>query len=202
MSQDLLWIDLVKSHISYIRKRKDPSSSKLIFDKRLDHTNINPFYSISSKVVIQQSLNQNQVTTHTLLKRNKKCQSFIILSSIDILESPCKYAIKMLIVRVLFSFALCKTHRHKRQYCIVIQGMLEGVWTVENKLFFCWTVENKLKSKIFSSLMKCYITWSASANAIASATNYYGHSHKVTLGHFEPKWLCGGANYAKTVELT
>lgn len=202
MSRDLLRIDLVKSHISYIRKRKDPSSSKLIFDKRPDHTNINPFYSISSKVVIQQSLSQNQVTTRTLLKRNKKCQSFIILSSIDILESPCKYAIKMLIVRVLFSFALCKTHQTQKTILHCDSGHVGGCVDRRESAFFCWTVENKLKSKIFSSLMKCYITWSASANAIASATNYYGHSHRVTLGHFEPKWLCGGANYAKTVELT
>ena len=126
MSQDLLRIDLVKSHISYIRKRKDPSSSKLIFDKRPDHTNINPFYSISSKVVIQQSLNQNQVTTRTLLKMNKKCQSFIILSSIDILESPCKYAIKMLIVRVLFSFALCKTHQTQKTILHCDSGHVGG----------------------------------------------------------------------------
>ena len=105
MSRDLLRIDLVKSHILYIRKKKDPLGSGLIFDKRPNRTGINPFYSISSKAEIQQSLNQNQVTTRTLLNRNKECESFIILSSIDILESPCKYAIKMLIVRVLFSFA-------------------------------------------------------------------------------------------------
>jgi len=81
MSRDFLRIDLVKSHISYIRKRKDPSGSGLIFDKRPDRTSINPFYSISSKAGIQQSLSQNQVTIRTLLKRNKECQSFIILSS-------------------------------------------------------------------------------------------------------------------------
>ncbi|KAF3952355.1 hypothetical protein CMV_022083 [Castanea mollissima] len=62
MSRDFLRIDLVKSHISYIRKRKDPSGSGLIFDKRPDRTSINPFYSISSKAGIQQSLSQNQVT--------------------------------------------------------------------------------------------------------------------------------------------
>nr|AJA05707.1 RNA polymerase beta' subunit [Castanea pumila var. pumila] len=81
MSRDFLRIDLVKSHISYIRKRKDPSGSGLIFDKRPDRTSINPFYSISSKAGIQQSLSQNQVTIRMLLKRNKECQSFIILSS-------------------------------------------------------------------------------------------------------------------------
>ena len=81
MSRDFLRIDLVKSHISYIRKRKDPSGSGLIFDKRPDRTSINPFYSISSKAGIQQSLSQNQVTIRTLLKRNKECQSFIILSA-------------------------------------------------------------------------------------------------------------------------
>nr|YP_010216738.1 RNA polymerase beta'' subunit [Stachyurus yunnanensis]UBS93902.1 RNA polymerase beta'' subunit [Stachyurus yunnanensis] len=76
-----LRIDLVKFHISYIRKRNDPSSSGLISDNKSDRTNINPFYSSYSKARIQQSLDQNQGTIRTLLNRNKECQSLIILSS-------------------------------------------------------------------------------------------------------------------------
>ena len=79
--RDFLRIDLVKSHISYIRKRKDLSGSGLIFDDRSDPNNINPFYSIYSKARIQQSLSQNQVTIRTLLNSNKESQSLIILSS-------------------------------------------------------------------------------------------------------------------------
>nr|YP_010540271.1 RNA polymerase beta'' subunit [Staphylea bumalda]UYF20398.1 RNA polymerase beta'' subunit [Staphylea bumalda] len=79
--RDFLRIDLVKFHISYIRKRNDPSSSGLISDNKLDCTKINPFYSIYSKARIQQSLGQNQGTIRTLLNRNKECQSLIILSS-------------------------------------------------------------------------------------------------------------------------
>nr|YP_010982617.1 RNA polymerase beta'' subunit [Ehretia cymosa]WOH21843.1 RNA polymerase beta'' subunit [Ehretia cymosa] len=78
-----LRIDLVKSPISYIGKRNDPLDSRLLSDNGSDCTNINPFSSIYSysKVRIQQSLNQNQGTIHTLLNRNKECQSLIILSS-------------------------------------------------------------------------------------------------------------------------
>ena len=79
--RDFLRIDLVKSHISYIRKRKDLSGSGLIFDDRSDPNNINPFYSIYSKARIQQSLSQNQVTIRPLLNSNKESQSLIILSS-------------------------------------------------------------------------------------------------------------------------
>nr|UXD05981.1 RNA polymerase beta'' subunit [Camellia sinensis var. sinensis] len=81
--RDFLRIDLVKSSISYTGKRKDPSSSGLISDNGSDRTNINPFSStfFYSKAKIQQSLNQNQGTIHTLLNRNKECQSLIILSS-------------------------------------------------------------------------------------------------------------------------
>nr|ASM45272.1 DNA-directed RNA polymerase beta'' subunit [Camellia reticulata] len=81
--RDFLRIDLVKSSISYTGKRKDPSSSGLISDNGSDRTNINPFSStfFYSKAKIQQSLNQNQRTIHTLLNRNKECQSLIILSS-------------------------------------------------------------------------------------------------------------------------
>nr|YP_009573383.1 RNA polymerase beta' subunit [Moringa oleifera]YP_010615364.1 RNA polymerase beta'' subunit [Moringa peregrina]QBM31871.1 RNA polymerase beta' subunit [Moringa oleifera]QCW94760.1 RNA polymerase subunit beta [Moringa oleifera]QWL14845.1 RNA polymerase beta subunit [Moringa oleifera]WAS38120.1 RNA polymerase beta'' subunit [Moringa oleifera]WAS38204.1 RNA polymerase beta'' subunit [Moringa peregrina] len=77
--RDFLRINLVKSHISYIRKRNDPSGSGLISDNGSDR--INPFYSIYSKARIQQSLSQNHGTIRTLLNRNKECQSLIILSS-------------------------------------------------------------------------------------------------------------------------
>jgi DNA-directed RNA polymerase subunit beta' len=76
--QEFLRIDLVKSHISYIIKRNDPSGSGLIVDNGPDSTDINPFYS---KAEIQSSLRQNQGTINTLLNRNKECQSLIILSS-------------------------------------------------------------------------------------------------------------------------
>nr|YP_010887108.1 RNA polymerase beta'' subunit [Garrya buxifolia]WJH15704.1 RNA polymerase beta'' subunit [Garrya buxifolia] len=81
--RDFLRIDLVKSPISYIGKRNDPSGSGLISDNGSDRTNITPFSSIYSysKARIQQPLNQNQGTIHTLLNRNKECQSLIILSS-------------------------------------------------------------------------------------------------------------------------
>nr|YP_010448382.1 RNA polymerase beta'' subunit [Camellia longipedicellata]UTQ75863.1 RNA polymerase beta'' subunit [Camellia longipedicellata] len=81
--RDFLRIDLVKFSISYTGKRKDLSSSGLISDNGSDRTNINPFSStfFYSKAKIQQSLNQNQGTIHTLLNRNKECQSLIILSS-------------------------------------------------------------------------------------------------------------------------
>nr|YP_009476174.1 DNA-directed RNA polymerase beta'' chain [Eurycorymbus cavaleriei]AVM38177.1 DNA-directed RNA polymerase beta'' chain [Eurycorymbus cavaleriei] len=81
MIQNFLRIDLVKSPISYIRKRNDTSSSGLSSDNGSDHTNINPFYSIYLKARVQQSLSQNQGTIHTVLNRNKECQSLIILSS-------------------------------------------------------------------------------------------------------------------------
>nr|YP_009687008.1 RNA polymerase beta subunit [Klainedoxa gabonensis]QDW75755.1 RNA polymerase beta subunit [Klainedoxa gabonensis] len=75
-------LDLVKSHISYIRrKRNNPSGSGLISDNGSDCTNINPFFSIYYKTKIQQSLKKNQGTLSTLLNRNKKCQSFLNLSS-------------------------------------------------------------------------------------------------------------------------
>nr|YP_010888794.1 RNA polymerase beta'' subunit [Pedicularis lachnoglossa]WJJ68643.1 RNA polymerase beta'' subunit [Pedicularis lachnoglossa] len=76
-----LRIDLVKSIISYIAKRNDPSGSGLLSDNGSDCTNINPFSSIYSKARIQQPLNQNQRTIHTLLNRNTGFQSLIILSS-------------------------------------------------------------------------------------------------------------------------
>nr|AVM82243.1 RNA polymerase beta' subunit [Adenocalymma macrophyllum] len=76
-----LRIDLVQSTISYIGKRNDPSGSGLLFDNGSACTNINPFSSIYSKARIQQPLNQNQRTIHTLLNRNTRFQSLIILSS-------------------------------------------------------------------------------------------------------------------------
>nr|YP_009577957.1 RNA polymerase beta'' subunit [Bunchosia argentea]QBK32574.1 RNA polymerase beta'' subunit [Bunchosia argentea] len=80
--RDFLRIHLVKSHISYIsRKRDDRADSGLISDNGLDGTNINPFYSIYSKTRIQQSFKQNQGTISTLLTRNKECPSLIILST-------------------------------------------------------------------------------------------------------------------------
>nr|YP_010176628.1 RNA polymerase beta'' subunit [Duranta erecta]QSQ72386.1 RNA polymerase beta'' subunit [Duranta erecta] len=76
-----LRIDLVKSTISYIGKRNDPSGSGLLSDNGSDCTNINPFSSIYSKAKIKQPFNQNQKTIHTLLNRNTGFQSLIILSS-------------------------------------------------------------------------------------------------------------------------
>nr|YP_010599984.1 RNA polymerase beta'' subunit [Gomphrena globosa]WAL04525.1 RNA polymerase beta'' subunit [Gomphrena globosa] len=78
MIRDFLRINLVKSAISYIGKRNDPSSEK---NERSDHTNGNPFYSVSSKTKFQQSFNQNQGTVRTLLGINKECKFFLILSS-------------------------------------------------------------------------------------------------------------------------
>nr|YP_010274941.1 RNA polymerase subunit beta'' [Nonea vesicaria]UJV31722.1 RNA polymerase subunit beta'' [Nonea vesicaria] len=75
-----LRIDLLKFNISYIGKRNGPSNSGLFSDNGSGCTNINPFSSIYSysKERIQQ---QNQGTIHTLLNRNKECQSLIILSA-------------------------------------------------------------------------------------------------------------------------
>nr|YP_010882915.1 RNA polymerase beta'' subunit [Androsace axillaris]WIF27498.1 RNA polymerase beta'' subunit [Androsace axillaris] len=85
LMRDFLRIDLVKSSISYTRKRNDFSDSGLILSNGSDRTNINPFSSTffysKSKTQIQQSLNQNHGTINTLLNRNKDCQSLIILSS-------------------------------------------------------------------------------------------------------------------------
>ena len=76
-----LKMDLVKSHISYIRKRNDPPGSRFILDNESDWTNINPFFSMDSREKVQQSLSQNHGTIHMLLNRNEKCRSLIILSS-------------------------------------------------------------------------------------------------------------------------
>uniref|UniRef100_UPI0030FED607 RNA polymerase beta'' subunit n=1 Tax=Primula sugongii TaxID=3043455 RepID=UPI0030FED607 len=83
LMRDFLRIYLAKSSISYTRKRNDLSDFGLLPDNGSDRTNINPFSStfLYSKTRIQQSLNQNCGTIHTLLNRNKDCQSLIILSS-------------------------------------------------------------------------------------------------------------------------
>nr|YP_010945323.1 RNA polymerase beta'' subunit [Salsola heptapotamica]UNZ11920.1 RNA polymerase beta'' subunit [Salsola heptapotamica] len=78
MIRYFLRIHLVKSNISYIGKRNDPS---FFSDDASDDTNMNPFYSIYSKTKFQQSFNQNQGTVHTLLSINKECPFFLILSS-------------------------------------------------------------------------------------------------------------------------
>nr|YP_010869658.1 RNA polymerase beta'' subunit [Gardneria multiflora]WGU49166.1 RNA polymerase beta'' subunit [Gardneria multiflora] len=78
-----LRIDLVKSPISYIGKGNHSSGSAFLSDNGSDCTNINPFSCIYSysKARIQQFLNPNQGTIHTLLNRNKEFQSLIILLS-------------------------------------------------------------------------------------------------------------------------
>nr|UQU69116.1 RNA polymerase beta'' subunit [Geoffroea decorticans] len=83
LTGDFLRIDLAKSHISYIRKRNDPSGSEWISDNESDRININPFFPIYSKAKIQQSHIQNHGTIHVLLNRNTECRSLIILSSYD-----------------------------------------------------------------------------------------------------------------------
>nr|YP_009500563.1 RNA polymerase b''-subunit [Plagiorhegma dubium]AWT58282.1 RNA polymerase b''-subunit [Plagiorhegma dubium]QBZ77630.1 RNA polymerase beta'' subunit [Plagiorhegma dubium] len=75
---DFLRMDLLKSPISYTRKRNAPTESKLILANGSDNTNLNPFYS---KIRIQQPFTQHQGTIRTVLNRNKECQSLIILSS-------------------------------------------------------------------------------------------------------------------------
>nr|YP_010278936.1 RNA polymerase beta'' subunit [Hepatica americana]UKG19262.1 RNA polymerase beta'' subunit [Hepatica americana] len=76
--RDFIRMDLVKSPISYTRKRNDPAGSGLIPANGSDRTNLNPFYS---KARIKQSLTRHQGTIRTLLNRNKECQSLITLSS-------------------------------------------------------------------------------------------------------------------------
>nr|UXO94449.1 RNA polymerase beta'' subunit [Platycodon grandiflorus]WCD61542.1 RNA polymerase beta'' subunit [Platycodon grandiflorus] len=87
--KDFFKIDLAKSPISYTRKRNDLSGSGLISESGADHTNINPFSAVysDSTASLQESLNQNQGTIHTLLNQNKECQSLIILSA-----SNCSYS--------------------------------------------------------------------------------------------------------------
>nr|YP_010987183.1 RNA polymerase beta'' subunit [Krascheninnikovia ceratoides]WOL38654.1 RNA polymerase beta'' subunit [Krascheninnikovia ceratoides] len=78
MIRHFLRVNLVKSVISYIGKRNDPSSEK---GEGSNHTNMNPFYSIYSKEKLQKLVNQNQGAVRTLLGINKECQFFIILGS-------------------------------------------------------------------------------------------------------------------------
>ncbi|KAJ0911357.1 DNA-directed RNA polymerase subunit beta'' [Helianthus annuus] len=81
--RDFLRIDLAKSPISYTGKRNDLPGSGFISENGSDRANGNLFSSVYSysKATIQESLNPNQGTIHTLLNRNKECQSLIILSS-------------------------------------------------------------------------------------------------------------------------
>nr|YP_009687192.1 RNA polymerase beta' subunit [Hippophae gyantsensis]QDW75939.1 RNA polymerase beta' subunit [Hippophae gyantsensis] len=74
-----LRINLGKSHISYMKKRKDLLGSGWISDNRADRTN--PFFSIYPKERIQQLLSQNQGTIRTFLNRSKESQSLLILSA-------------------------------------------------------------------------------------------------------------------------
>nr|YP_010636185.1 RNA polymerase beta'' subunit [Litostigma coriaceifolium]WBQ48654.1 RNA polymerase beta'' subunit [Litostigma coriaceifolium] len=76
--RNFLRIDLVQSPISY---RNDLSGSGLLSDNGSDCTNRSPFSFIYSQARIQQPLNQNKITIHTLLNRNTGLQSLIILSS-------------------------------------------------------------------------------------------------------------------------
>nr|YP_009116020.1 RNA polymerase beta'' subunit [Campanula takesimana]YP_009338076.1 RNA polymerase beta'' subunit [Campanula punctata]AJD00867.1 RNA polymerase beta'' subunit [Campanula takesimana]AMR74034.1 RNA polymerase beta'' subunit [Campanula punctata]QOL12342.1 RNA polymerase beta'' subunit [Campanula takesimana] len=81
--KDFLRIDFENPTISYTIKRNELSGSGLISEPGSDRTNTNPFYSIYSysRARIQEPLNQNQGTIHTLLNQNQQCQSLIILSS-------------------------------------------------------------------------------------------------------------------------
>nr|YP_010940706.1 RNA polymerase beta'' subunit [Bistorta sinomontana]WLS49965.1 RNA polymerase beta'' subunit [Bistorta sinomontana] len=79
MIRNFLRIELVKSTVSYARKRNDPSGSGLLSYNGSDR--MTPFFSIYSKARLQQSFNQNHETVRTLLNRTKECQSFLILSS-------------------------------------------------------------------------------------------------------------------------
>nr|QBK50675.1 RNA polymerase beta' subunit [Urophysa rockii] len=76
--RDFIRMDLVKSSISYTRKRNDPAGSGWIPTNGSDRTHLHPFYS---KARIKQSFTRHQGTIRTLLNRNKECQSLITLSS-------------------------------------------------------------------------------------------------------------------------
>nr|YP_010370356.1 RNA polymerase beta'' subunit [Macrochloa tenacissima]UOW78652.1 RNA polymerase beta'' subunit [Macrochloa tenacissima] len=75
--RDFLRIELVKSTISYTRRRYDRTSAGPIPHNRSDRTNINSFYS-KAKI---ESLSQHQEAIGTLLNRNKEYQSLMILSA-------------------------------------------------------------------------------------------------------------------------
>nr|YP_009923304.1 RNA polymerase beta'' subunit [Glyceria arkansana]QNC66912.1 RNA polymerase beta'' subunit [Glyceria arkansana] len=72
-----LRIELVKSTISYTRRRYDRTSAGPIPHTRLDRANMNSFYS-KAKI---QSLSQHKEAVGTLLNRNKEYQSLMILSA-------------------------------------------------------------------------------------------------------------------------
>nr|YP_009157033.1 RNA polymerase beta '' subunit [Melica subulata]AJV89940.1 RNA polymerase beta '' subunit [Melica subulata] len=75
--RNFLRIELVKSTISYTRRRYDRTSAGPIPHNRLDRANMNSFYS-KTKI---ESLSQHQEAIGTLLNRNKKYQSLMILSA-------------------------------------------------------------------------------------------------------------------------
>nr|YP_009246015.1 RNA polymerase beta' subunit [Distichlis bajaensis]AMB35912.1 RNA polymerase beta' subunit [Distichlis bajaensis] len=75
--RDFLRIELVKSLISYTRRRYDRTSAGPIPNNRLDRNNTNSFYS-KAKI---QSLSQHQEAIGTLLNRNKEYPSLMILSA-------------------------------------------------------------------------------------------------------------------------
>jgi len=75
--RDFLRIELVKSTISYTRRRYDRTSAGPIPNNRSDHNNTNSFYS-KAKI---QSLSQDQEAIGTLLNRNKEYPSLMILSA-------------------------------------------------------------------------------------------------------------------------
>ena len=75
--RDFLRIELVKSTISYTRKRYDRTSAGPIPHNRLDRANINSFYS-KAKI---ESLSQHPEAIGTLLNRNKEYHSLMILSA-------------------------------------------------------------------------------------------------------------------------
>nr|YP_010690580.1 RNA polymerase beta'' subunit [Cartonema parviflorum]WBU14290.1 RNA polymerase beta'' subunit [Cartonema parviflorum] len=77
--RDFLRMEFVKSAISYTGKRYDRSNLGLISNNRLDHTNINPFYSKAEIRLLTQ--HQGTAGIGTLLNQNKEYQSLIILSS-------------------------------------------------------------------------------------------------------------------------
>nr|YP_009570685.1 RNA polymerase beta subunit [Frankenia pulverulenta]QBC67677.1 RNA polymerase beta subunit [Frankenia pulverulenta] len=81
MIRYFLNINLGKSILSYTGKRNDPLGSGFIYDNGSDSTNINPFFSFSSKSRLKKSFSPNQGTVRTVLTSNKEWQSFMILSS-------------------------------------------------------------------------------------------------------------------------
>ncbi|GER29296.1 DNA-directed RNA polymerase subunit beta'' [Striga asiatica] len=70
-----------EARASFVEIRNDSPGSRLFSDNGSDCTNINPLTSVYSRARIQQPLNKNHKTIHTLLNRNTEFQSVIILSS-------------------------------------------------------------------------------------------------------------------------